>query len=287
MSPAQGRSSIRPPFAWRDVFPAVLLATLLALLPGGLPEEGAHAAPISPHNATDDGTARDGGGPSKIVAIDVGHSLARSGAVSARGLVEFEFNRRLAQALASALQRQHVRVVLIGERGDIDGLTERTAAAAAAGAGLLLSIHHDSVQPQYLQSWQVDGRERRYSDRFSGYSLLISRRNPEPEQSLACAQRIGASMRAAGWQPSLHHAEPIEGESRPLADPANGIYWFDNLAVLRTASSPAVLLEAGIIVNRADEQKLDDPQQQQRMAAPVAEGVRDCLAALSRATNTP
>lgn len=225
--------------------------------------------------------------PIRLIAVDVGHSLARSGAVSARGLPEFRFNQQLAQAVASALQSHDLGALLIGVRGDADSLVQRTVVATAAGADLLLSVHHDSVQPRYLQSWTVDGQERRFSDRFSGFSLLISRRNPDPKHSLACAQAIGTALRAAGQRPSLHHAEPIQGESRPLVDPVNGIYWFDDLVVLRTASSPAVLLEAGIIVNRADELRLRDPQCQARMAAAVADGVQRCLAVLSPTRPVP
>jgi N-acetylmuramoyl-L-alanine amidase len=43
----------------------------------------------------------------------------------------------------------------------------------------------------------------------------------------------------------LHHAEPVAGESRELIDRALGIYRYDELAVLRTATMPAVLFEAG------------------------------------------
>lgn len=249
-----------------------LAIVLAAVISSAAP---AHAASARPAAGSD---ASGAGAP--LVAVDVGHSLSRPGATSARGIPEFRFNQSLAQEVAAALQRRGLRALLIGEQGDADSLVSRTAAATAAGADLLLSVHHDSVQPQYLQSWQVDGLEQRYADRFSGFSLLVSRRNPSSQQSLACAQDIGTALRAVGWRPSLHHAEPIAGESLPLVDAANGIYWYDNLVVLKTASSPAVLLEAGIIVNRADEQRLGDARQQARMAAAVADGVVGCLAAL-------
>lgn len=215
-----------------------------------------------------------------LIAVDVGHSLARAGATSAKGRPEFSFNRELALVVGEVLRARGFRTRLIGDRGDADDLTARTA--AAAGADFFLSIHHDSVQPQYLEAWMVDGREQRRSDRFSGYSLFVSRKNAQPEASLVCAQAIGEALRADGQMPSLHHAEPIRGENRPLADATNGVYFFDDLIVLKTARSPAVLVEAGIILNPNDEEVLRQPQTQRRIAAALADGLQRCLNAPAR-----
>ena len=210
-----------------------------------------------------------------MIALDVGHSWRKPGAVSARGTKEFTFNRALAEIVVKILQKQGFRVSLNGIDGTLDDLYARPR--LANGADFLLSIHHDSVQPQYLKPWTVDGKPRRYSDRFSGFSLFVSRRNPRFEQSLACASALGAALRAAGFTPSTHHAEPIPGENRPFADRENGVHEFDDLVVLRAATPPAVLFEAGIIVNRADELRLQQPATQARIAAALAEGLSRCL----------
>ena len=209
------------------------------------------------------------------VAIDVGHFLAEPGASSARGRPEFEFNRELAGAIRDALEADGLHTALIGADGKMSVLSRRTA--AARGADFLLSVHHDSVQPQYLAKWQHEGEVWLYSDRYAGFSLFVSRRNPRLKASLACASAIGAGLRAAGFTPSLYHAEPIAGESKPFADHANGVHYYDNLVVLHTATQPAVLLEAGVIVNRSEELKLREATTQRRIAAAVAIGVRDCL----------
>jgi N-acetylmuramoyl-L-alanine amidase len=138
-------------------------------------------------------------------------------------------------------------------------------------------VHHDSAQPHYLEEWTHDGETRRFTDRFTGFSLFVSRRNPAAAASLACASGIGAALRAAGFAPSLYHAEPIPGESKPFADRANGVHYFDNLVVLHTATQPAVLLEAGVILNRAEELAMRDPATQRRIADAVAAGVTACL----------
>lgn len=212
------------------------------------------------------------GGPA--VTLDVGHTLAKPGATSARGVGEFSFNRNLAAAVDEALARRGIAAVKSGDDGMAADLRAR---AHSARGRLFLSLHHDSVQPVYLSEWTYDGLSRPYSDRFSGFSLFVSRRNPRVAESLRCASRIGQSLRAAGYTPSRYHAEAIPGENRPFADEANGVHYFDDLIVLHEASMPAVLLEAGVIVNRADERRLSDPAQQQRMAQAVAEGVEECL----------
>jgi N-acetylmuramoyl-L-alanine amidase len=203
---------------------------------------------------------------SKEVAVDVGHYAAETGVISAAGRPEFEFNLALALEVKAELERRQVNVRMIGERGDYAVLHHRTR--DAQGADLFVSIHHDSVKESLLPR----------ADEFAGFSLFISKLNPRAEKSLACASAIGAQLRAAGFTPSRYHADPVLGAPRPFADEANGVHWYDNLAVGRTASMPSVLVEAGVIVNREEERRMRDPEVRRRVAAAVAEGARACLA---------
>ena len=209
------------------------------------------------------------------IAVDVGHYLAKPGVISARGVTEFEYNRQLAQEVAEALRRAGHRTLLIGD----DGLVENFGARAprAKGMDLFISIHHDSVQPRFLSSWDVDGETLLYSDLFSGFSLFVSRLNSRTESSLKYASAVGLALRGAGFTPSRYHADPIVGENRPFADEPNGVHYFDNLAVLKTASIPALLFEAGVIVNRDEEMRLRDPAVRQRIARAIAAAVSGCL----------
>lgn len=209
--------------------------------------------------------ALSGAAAAQEVALDVGHYLAEPGVISASGRPEFEYNRDLALETRAALERLGLRVRLIGERGDYAQLHQRTR--DAAGAALFLSVHHDSVKESLLPQ----------ADRFAGFSVFVSRANPRLEQSLACASALGARMRAAGFTPSRYHADPVLGENRPFADETNGVHYFDNLAVGRTAAMASVLFEAGVIVNRAEEARMRDPAVRVRIAAALAEGVRECL----------
>jgi N-acetylmuramoyl-L-alanine amidase len=77
--------------------------------------------------------------------------------------------------------------------------------------------------------------------------------------------------------PTPHHAEPIPGENRPFADKTNGVHYFDNLVVLKTAAQPALLLEAGVIVHRAEELVLQQPARREAMATVIAAALDECL----------
>lgn len=209
------------------------------------------------------------------VAIDVGHTLAAPGATSARGVPEFGFNLALARAVAAALGKRGIDARLIGEDGLMPSLPARSL--AAQGAALFVSIHHDSSQPQLMRSWEVDGTIRPYNDDVAGFSLFVSRRGSNPAFSQACASLVGAELVSAGFQRSLYHAAPIPGEMKPFADRTNGVHFYDNLVVLKTARQPALLVEAGVIVNRDEELRLASPDHVQRQAVALAVGISRCL----------
>ena len=207
-----------------------------------------------------------------VVAIDIGHSESAEGAVSARGVGEFVFNRNIANLLLEKIRGDGIdQAFIIDSKGK--SLEQRTESAKLQGANLLISIHHDSVQPSYLSTWTYEGAQHRYSDRFHGFSLFVSKKNPQAEESLQLARDIGSQLVKAGFSPSFHHAEKIKGENRELVDRKRGIYIYDDLIVLKTAAMPAVLLECGIIVNRQEETRLTDPANQNKLVSAVAAGI--------------
>ncbi len=189
---------------------------------------------------------------------------------------EFEFNAALAKVIRDTLALRGTRVVSIGDDGTMVDLRMRTTTAADAGATFFLSIHHDAAQPQYLQRWEWQGVARDYGDQFSGFSLFVSRKNPHAEASLQCASTIGAALKEQGMHPTPHHAERIQGENREWADQDNGVYYYDDLVVLKTATMPAVLLEAGVIVNREEEQAIQRPDRRSAISAAVERGLIAC-----------
>jgi N-acetylmuramoyl-L-alanine amidase len=207
------------------------------------------------------------------VAVDVGHTLAAPGAISARGRSELEFNQALAEQVVRALEAKGLAVQLINRDGTIESLPARPK--SAPDVDLFLSIHHDSVPENELQAWTWDGRPQTYNDQWQGHSLFVSRRNPQSEASLLCASAMGARLQREGFPATDKNAR-----RRPWADQANTVHWYDNLVVLHQAHQPAVLFEAGVIKNREEELLLADPARQARMAEALATGIAACLQVL-------
>ncbi len=199
------------------------------------------------------------------IALDVGHSLSKPGAISARGQVEFVFNQGTARVIAGVLRSAGAKVTILNEDGTITGLAERPQLAARAGADAFISIHHDSVNDKYLKTWDHQGQTLAYCDRFSGYSVFCSELNLRAAQSRNLALEAGKAMLAAGFKPTLHHHEPIAGENRPLIDESTGVYEFTELVVAKSGKLPSILLECGVIVHRDEELIVQTVQYQTRI----------------------
>jgi N-acetylmuramoyl-L-alanine amidase len=200
------------------------------------------------------------------IIVDAGHTPAHPGATGASGRVEHLYNLDLSKAVTTDLEAAGDRVTRTGTDSREIALADRPNAEPKAD--FFISIHHDSIQ----QAWIDEGRR----GEFRGYSIFVSELNPHYQQSLACAKAIGERLRAAGETPSLYHATPIKGENRPLIDRQLGIHRFDDLVVLKTAPMPAVLVEAGVIVNPDEERRLADPATIAKLAQAISRGILDC-----------
>jgi len=190
------------------------------------------------------------------VVIDVGHTIDSPGADSARGVPEYQFNLALAGVIKDKLVEAGFdnTVRLITTTKHMAGLLERPARANAMHADLFVAIHHDSVPNNLIESWEYEGQKHQFSDRFSGYSIFVSPENGDYQGSLSFGHLLGMALQARGLHYTPHYTLPVMGRHRRLlVDAEAGVYRFDLLVVLRETRMPAVLLEAGSIVNRHDE----------------------------------
>jgi N-acetylmuramoyl-L-alanine amidase len=182
--------------------------------------------------------------------------------IAASGTPELQYNLALAADVTKALEEKGFAVRMIGQHESFG-----RRAREAQGAVLYVSLHHDSVREWLLPQ----------ATKFSGYSLFVSRNNAHPQESLHCASAIGAEMRGIGLKTSRYHADRVVGESRPFADEENGVHYFDNLAVGRAPRMPSLLIEPGVVVNPADEERVTAPAMRRAIAAAIARGVSACL----------
>jgi N-acetylmuramoyl-L-alanine amidase len=216
--------------------------------------------------------------PAKFrIVLDVGHTAESEGAISARNVSEFVFNLRLARRIEEKLKAEGFKEtkLLLTEGKARRSLFRRVAAANDLRADLLLSIHHDSVPDKFLEEWEFEGKKSRYSDRFSGYSVFVSRSNPDFRTSFAFAELIAKEMKAQGLDYARQYSQAIMGRyQRELLNRETGVYRYDELIVLRKSRMAAVLLEAGSIINRDEELKMGSTERRNVISSGVATALK-------------
>ena len=80
-----------------------------------------------------------------------------------------------------------------------------------------------------------------------------------------------------------HYTLALMGHRRRiLVDAGAGVYRYDQLIVLRETTMPAVLLEAGSIVNRQEELELGAPERRSLTSAAIVTAVENFCAARTR-----
>jgi len=216
--------------------------------------------------------------PAKFrIVLDVGHTAKSEGATSARNVAEFSFNLRLAQRVEQKLKSAGFAAtrLLVTEGKARASLVKRVAVANSLPADLFLSIHHDSVPNSMLENWEFEGKKARFSDRFSGYSVFVSHTNPEFKTSLEFAELLARELKGRGLEYAHQYTDPVMGRYRhPILNKETGVYSYDDLVVLRSTRMPAVLMEAGSIINRDEELKMDSAERRDIVSGAVATALK-------------
>ena len=199
------------------------------------------------------------------VVVDTGHTPARP-ATGASGRVEYQYNLVLSGAVAARLTALGERVKRVAADGAEVSLGQRSR--LAPDADFFISIHHDSMQQKYIDA----GRQRE----FAGFDLCLAAQSPlrgKPALRQGDRRSAGGGGREAVAVSRRAHRR----REPPLLDRRLGVHRFDGLAVLKTATMPAVLVEAGVIVNPDDEARVARPDTIERMARAISDGVHACL----------
>ena len=174
------------------------------------------------------------------VCLDPGHGGDNRGAVSPGGVTEKDANLALARAVAEELERAGVEAFLTREGDQTLGLNERIEIARRRGAGLFVSLHHNSV-----------GAGR---DPLAGTGYVIFYYHP-PGRELA--GEIHRALETAG-------REGI-GVRR------------QSLALLRHSDLVAALVETAFLSHPGDEAEILDPEVRKTTARAIAKGIGEYL----------
>lgn len=258
---------------------AALIILAAVILAGG--DRPAHSEDPKPQPVTPSDCRRS----SFRTVIDVGHTIKVPGADSARGVPEYSFNLRLADVITKAMTDAGFEktVRMLTTTPPWHGLVERAERANKMHADLFVSIHHDSVPTFLIKNWEFEGQTHQYNDSYTGYAIFVSNDNGDLNGSLAFGRYLGKELEARGMHYTPHYTEPLMRRYRhALLDTDAGVYRFDQLVVLRKTLMPAVLLEAGSIVNRQEELDLGTDQRHVAISAAFVAAVEEFCAARAR-----
>ena len=182
----------------------------------------------------------------KVIVIDPGHGGAQAGARWREGKTVIEEKTivlAIALHVAELLSREGAKVILTRAEDKAVGLYERTALANSANAHFFISIHCDS--------------------------------NPRPNSASGTTiyyHKDDADSRALG-QAILNEIVKVSGlPSRGVR--SDSVLYQSGLAVLRTSTMPAVLIEVGYLNHAFDRAKLVQPAFQKRIAEAIVRGIK-------------
>jgi N-acetylmuramoyl-L-alanine amidase len=176
------------------------------------------------------------------ILLDPGHGGKDSGAVGPNGYTEKDANLYAAKLLANELALRGASVYLSREVDKFVELDDRRAIIDNLEPTLALSVHHNSLP---------DGG----NPDTKGFSTFWYH---------AQAQSLAMYL----------HNYVVKDTGRP----SYGVFW-DNLALARPASAPSVLLEWGFMSNPSEFELIATPQEQQKMAKSIANGITQWLIA--------
>ena len=174
------------------------------------------------------------------VAIDPGPGGSATGAQYS-GIRESDLNLAIAKKTQKILESEGIEVLMTRTRDSDVSLYTRTKMAANAKADLFVSIHCNSSATNFTAT----GIYTAYDSKGSSNRLL--------------ADTLREAMMAATGAPNM------------------GTWERPDLAVLRTATMPAALVECGYMSTPAELALLIEPSYQEKLAQGIADGIIEYL----------
>ena len=222
------------------------------------------------------------------IALDVGHTPQAPGATSARGVKEYMFN----QQLAKQMERKLVQ----------GGFTNTTSSPREAPAGIssaCASNEPTRLAPTYFCQFITTMFSRstiRNGNMAAHCEITVISSKATRCLSLATisiltgvsafAKLVGRELKARGLPlKSLIMPKRLLVKTEKSCDLAAGVYRYDDLFVLKFSAAPAVLLEAGIIVNRNEELALSSPERRDQISGAVLAALKEFCGALDGRPN--
>jgi N-acetylmuramoyl-L-alanine amidase len=223
-----------------------------------------------------------------VVAIDAGHGGADPGASGTAGTYEKEITLAVARELKRQIDKQPGMSAVLTRDGDsFIPLQERYQKAREAKADLFVSVHADayaSGDARGSSVWMLSSRgatseaARWLADRENRADLVGGVSLDNKDNTLAAVLldlSQGATLEASGAVASqvLKALAKIGPTHRGYVEKANFV-------VLRSPDVPSILVETAFITNPAEEKRLKSPEQREKLAGAILDGVRNYFVAV-------
>jgi N-acetylmuramoyl-L-alanine amidase len=223
-----------------------------------------------------------------VIAIDAGHGGADPGATGAAGTHEKEITLAVAQELKRLVNKQPgMSAVLTRDADYFIPLKERYQKAREAKADLFVSVHADafaSGDARGSSVWMLSSRgatseaARWLADRENGADLVGGVSLDNKDNTLAAVLldlSQGATLEASGVVANkvLHSLARLGPTHRGYVEKANFV-------VLRSPDVPSILVETAFITNPAEEKRLNNPEQREKLANAILDGVKNYFVAV-------
>ena len=218
----------------------------------------------------------------KIILVDAGHGGEDSGAIGKNKSQEKNVNLAIAKKLVTTINKNPELRAILTRSGDYYiPLTKRITIAQKEKATMFISIHADSVESSSAKGASIytlseKGNNSKLAkqleqsqnlvDQFGGVETVIDNdqflkniltdfsRKDRDIQSQKLAKEILKKLEKIG---PVHKIEPQKA----------------NFVVLKSPTIPSILVETAFISNPAQEKRLTNSKQQQKIANSIYQGI--------------
>jgi len=217
-----------------------------------------------------------------VIAVDAGHGGEDPGSIGPNGTYEKDVIYRIADKLTAMINREPgMRAVMVREGDYFIPLRQRIQKARDHKADLFISIHADAFRDPRVNGASVyvlsqKGASSEYarwlaarenaSDLIGGVSL-------DDKDDVLASVLLDLSQ-TASLEESIEIAEEVLSGLREVGKLHKSRVEAAGFAVLKSPDIPSILVETAYLSNPAEEKKLRNPEQQQKIAASIMKGVR-------------
>jgi N-acetylmuramoyl-L-alanine amidase len=217
-----------------------------------------------------------------VIAIDAGHGGEDPGAHGANGTREKNITLSIAKKLKEQIDNEpNMRAVLTRDGDFFIPLHGRVVKARNAKADLFISIHADAFTNQAARGSSVfalsekgaTSASARYLAKKENESDLIGGVSLDDKDPVLAKTLLDLSQ-AATINDSLKLARAVLSNIGQVNTLHKGKVEQAGFAVLKSPDIPSILVETAFISNPAEEQKLNEEDYQDKLAASILSGIK-------------